>query len=314
MPIRQYNNLGETDNQVSDRGNDIMLIINSEASVKASIEMLGDADYRTNWVLDSYFNLKWDCENSTLSHCGIGGVGSFESILESSIFEGKHIKNYSEEVDMFLKRGYSLILPISTKKIGIPGKNFYHNIFVESECDDQNVYVYDFWAPEFQWKKKVWGKEKIVLGIYEIEERKQYAIALKLNDSSDVVQSSLCIKDYAKAYRNADANTGINVYKRIIEWIQNMERVFFLDHVVFVTIEEHFCVWNSITETDRRMNSLVQEALVKAKALRNLSMKYWYSKKMNGEWKEELVKRVDELRLCELNIIGIVENKDMSDS
>jgi hypothetical protein len=289
-----------------------MLIINSEASVKASVEMLGDVHNGNKWVLDSYFNLKWDCKNNTLSHCGIGGAGSFESILKSPLFDGNHIKNYSEEVDMFLKRGYSLILPISTQKMGIPGKNFYHNIFVVSEYDDRNIYVYDFWAPEFKWKKKIWEKEKIIHAIHEIEERKQYAIALKPNDSSDIMPSSLSIKDYTRAYENAASNIGINVYERMIGWIQNMESVFFLDHVIFVTVEEHFCIWNSITEADTQINSLVQEALMKAKALRNLSMKYWYSKKVNSEWKEELVKRVNEIRLCEQNITGMVENTDMS--
>lgn len=288
-----------------------MLIINTEASVKVSIEMLRDTNYGSKWIMDSYFSLKWDSKNKVLSHCGIGGAGSFEAILESPFFESVRIKNKIDDVDKYLKKGYALILPISTEKIGVPGKNFYHNIFVESECDDKNVYIFDFWAPEFQWKKKVWEKEKIVQGIYEIEERKQYAIALKVNDGSGNKQSSLCIKDYVNAYRNATLNTGTNVYKWIIEWINNMDNAFYLDHIVFVTIEEHFLIWENITQKNAQMNRYIHEVLMKAKSLRNLSMKYWYSTKKYSGWKEELVKRVSEIQLCELRIMEIAENIDM---
>lgn len=288
-----------------------MLNINSESSVKVFIQMLEDTKFGYKWIWHSFFNLRWNYECKTLYHCGIGGMNSFESILKCPYVDSRRITKYHEETDLYLKNGYSLILPISTEKIGIPGKNFYHNIFVDSEYDDNNVLMFDFWAPEFKWKEKIWEKEKIIQGIYEIEERKQYAIALKNNGNNNEVQLAPYINDYISEYRNTEQNTGINVYERIIEWIQNMESIYHLNHVVFVSMEEHFGVWKSITKAGSLEYKLIEEAIKKAKSLRNLSIKYWYSKKINNGWKEELVNRVNEIRLFEMEIIDELEKTNM---
>lgn len=288
-----------------------MLNINSESSVRVFIQMLEDTKFGYKWIWHSFFNLRWNYECKTLYHCGTGGMNSFESILKCPYVDSRRITKYHEETDLYLKKGYSLILPISTEKIGIPGKNFYHNIFVDSEYDDNNVLMFDFWAPEFKWKEKVWEKEKIIQGIYEIEERKQYAVALKNNGNNNEVQSTSYINDYISEYRNAEQNTGINVYDRIIEWIQNMESIHHLDHVVFVSMDEHFWVWKSITKAGSQDYKLIEEAIKKTESLRNLSIKYWYSKKIYNGWKEELVNRVNEIRLLEMEIIDELEKTNM---
>lgn len=276
--------------------------IESEASVKVAIEILADDDVKKKWMYQSFYNMSWDNRQCILSHCGIQGINSFDSLLNCPFLNCYAISNKKQETVKYLAEGYSLILPISTERIGINGKNFSHNIFVKAKADDTNVVVYDFWAPRFIWEKKRWDIQKIINGITENAAEHEYPIACKIKEGGLEVFSPSKVDLFVNSYIRGRDGHGIDFYEGIKKWVENMETPYTLNHVNFVTMKEHFEVWKELL-CENDMSNHIEDLISKTTALRNLSMKLWYSKRVKPDWKEGLIQKLTEIQVLEKQLL-----------
>lgn len=210
-----------------------------------------------------------------------------------SFFNVKEYDILSEkQLITILSDGYQIILPISTEGIGMKGANYCHNVFVSELINQKTVKIYDFWRPKFRWDFRKIMISDAIKGICVSEETNQRIIVFSLSqiNKNTYIYDEKIIEDYL--YANLDG-VGINAISCLEKHITALEDVYYLNHMNFIVLLEHFKVWREWMKLFSMDLKLINSIVSNANKLKILSMKYWYAESVRSDWKEILTKQLD---------------------
>lgn len=281
------------------------------AEIVAMLMTLDNCNGSIIWVVENYYNIIWDYSQSNLQICGDFGKNAYQIIETCPFIEYKkwNISEFGEQDLSLLDEGYGILLPINTKKMGITEKTYFHNIFVEEKEQDK-LRVYDFWAPKFHWEMKIMDS-KILLAAIDNKIREEVVpIAIK---KRKVTQEKICFEPRMIIQKYLSANSSslsLEAYDRWIETIEQLKSVYYLNHVDFNNLYEHFIVWEIFVQLldekceKRILNSDIFVMKKMAIELRNYSMKVWRMSNQSGtDWKNVITDKIKEIKDKEYNFM-----------
>lgn len=286
--------------------------ISTETNITSVLQTLQNIRGSTYWECENYYNLYWNKDTNELKVCGFQGESSYEIIKRCPFLNVKEYDILSEErLIAYLSDGFRIILPISTKGIGMEGADYFHNVFVSELINQKTVKIYDFWRPKFKWDFREIKICDAIKGICVSAETNQRIIIfspLQTKKENKYINDENIIKDYL--YANAD-NVGINAITCLEKHIANLEDVYYLNHVNFIALLEHFNVWKEWMQLFSMDLKLINSIILSANKLKILSMKYWYAKSVQSDWKEILMKQLNMLISQEELLLQSIINEDM---
>ena len=305
------------------------IVMDTSADVAALQMVLENDDDAMVWLLSNLLGIKWQEENNQIELCDLFGEKILSKLYNSPYVVFQEIdlsKLDRDQIISLMKRHYSIILPINTKTFGITNKEFFHNVFL---CDfsENEIWVYDFWAPLFKWGKKSFSFDKVLNAVKMNLHHNNKGYILKKTNSSlskkEIEKYFLAKvkKILMKPIKMGQYFENLNVYNYLKQYINQLDNIFPLDHTIFHNLVKHFEIWEFVIEripslNDEEIKSSLLLLRQKAMHLRNLSMKYWlkYKDNKNLEWKSIFIEtilfiRQRESSVFEQMILKFDENK-----
>lgn len=285
--------------------------ISTETNIASVIQTLQNVSGSTYWECENYYNLQWNNDANELKVCGFQGESSYEIIKRCPFFD---IKEYdilsAEKLIAGLSAGFRILLPISTEGIRMKGANYCHNVFISELINQKTVKVYDFWRPEFRWDFRELRICDVINGICVSPETNQHIIMFSLSQykkANPNMKDDELIKDYL--YTDSDS-VGINAISCLEKHIAELEDVYYLDHVNFIALLEHFKVWREWMEFFSMDLDFINSIVLSANKLKILSMKYWHAKSVPSDWKDIIMNKLNFLVLQEKMLLQSIIDKN----
>lgn len=295
--------------------------IKVNAEVAAVLDVLENSNDSVRWALSNYYNIEWNDSEDTLQVCGFEGKSTYETILSCPYIEKIILNKKTDEEFKLLDLGYSILLPIDTKRLGLTETPYYHSIFLTNRFDNM-VTVYDFWTPKFKWREKTLNYQLVKQAVDTKQRKGVSPIAIKLNQKgknhTEKLEVFKLISDYL-GYGGSKGKYGFQAYSQWQEYIKNLSNVFYLNHVDFNTLYEHFVVWEGIIKMLQReigINNEIYSNFIKlensAIKLRNLSIKFWLKRNaVDDEWRNIIVSKLEEIKQEEKDLLEKLYSENM---
>ena len=185
-----------------------------------------------------------------------------------------------------------------------------------------NLTKMPFWTPKFKWREKTLNYQLVKQAVDTKQRKGVSPIAIKLNQKeknhTEKLEVFKLISDYL-GYGGSKGKYGFQAYSQWQEYIKNLSNVFYLNHVDFNTLYEHFVVWEGIIKMLQReigINNEIYSNFIKlensAIKLRNLSIKFWLKRNaVDDEWRNIIVSKLEEIKQEEKDLLEKLYSENM---
>lgn len=272
-------------------------VITSYTNVASFFSLVKINDVTVQWIFDNYSSIEWNEKYKEIRICGLDSITPYERILCSPFLDSKTYYGYSEELfEELLKDEFFIICPINTQIMGVTKEErFVHDILI-ADIKNNSYGVYDFWHPEFIWKKRFVERNMLMNAIdYSNPDLYNQVIAIRKKE----VVGAVCQRkteeyDYVKYEKTYDC---------FIDYIRNIDSYLVLPVTSFQILIDHFNLLSAVFQNDyfigqmckgmrERLSDMIDDMGRNSDKLRNYVMKIWYSKRNILDWRERIISKL----------------------
>lgn len=269
-------------------------VITSYTNVASFFSLVKINDATVQWIFDNYSSIEWNEKCKEIRICGLDSMTPYEKILCSPFLDSKTYFSYSGGLfEDLLKEKYYIICPINTQIMGVTTEEiFVHDILI-ADIKNNCYGVYDFWRPEFIWKKRSVERNILMNAIdYSNPDLYNQIIAIrKKKVVGEVCQRKAEEYDYVKYDKTYDC---------FIDYIRNIDSYLILPVTSFQILIDHFNLLSAVFQNNYFMRQMCKDMRDKlsdilddmsrnSDKLRNYVMKIWYSKRNILDWRERII-------------------------
>lgn len=268
------------------------------------------------WKYGLYGNLCWEKETNTLYHCGKYDHFTYFEFEKEDRIELIKLPQHTgrRKLEKYLDKGYFVMLPINTKKLGYTDAPYRHNVFLTG-YDGNEYIVFDYWMPVFNWKYERVDCVKLLDAVdFSNHETVQMIYVIKYNAEYKTKEQAPQVSQIENIYGKLWGNNleydylnnvyGKNIYDAMAQHIQSIDIIgltdcqnlhVLMDHLQFTSsvLKRLFPEVIGFSNIVARLDELVK----RANGLRNTAYKYYITQRDIGGKRERFIEEL--LTICD---------------